>query len=70
MRQKTELISGEMLSAKNEIHELREARDRLQVSLDVSQQDLEGSQSKLAVTTKKVNTLKSIKKGKDRISGC
>ena len=63
MRQKTETVSGELLNAKNEIHELREARDRLQMSLDLSQQDLEGSQSKLATTTKKVTSLKVMKKG-------
>ena len=64
MRQKTETISGEMLTAKNEIHELGQARDSLQIALDSSQQLLTVSQEKLVSATRKVSDLRADKKGR------
>lgn len=65
MRQKMESVSGEMLNAKNEIHEIGQARDSLQTALNSSQEFLEVSQEKLVIASRKVSDLRADKKGNE-----
>ena len=63
MRQKMELISGEILATNNEMHELLLERDRLKTSLEASTQSHEASRLKLACTSRRVHDLKADKEG-------
>jgi hypothetical protein len=64
MRQKAESVSGEVLAANNEIHQLTQERDRMKFSLESLTQLLETAQSKVLTVSRKVHDLKSDRVGR------
>lgn len=64
MRQKAESLSGEVLAANNEIHQLTQERDRLKLSQESLTQSLETAHNKVVTVSRKVYDLKSDRVGR------